>query len=228
MRSIRKSCLLASQPRWRSLAALCLAFSLIATGVAPSQALAAKKEKQAKNNPREMQAREAFAASNYKEALDLYTRLYAEQLHPTYLRNIGRCYQNLNDPERAISSFREYLRKAKDVTPQERAEVEGFIYEMEAQQKKTAAAPEPAKPEPKPLPVPAPPVNPMPQPVALVQNPTPASISTPPAPFYQRAWFWGLVGGVVVAGTAGGLWAAGVFSPKSKNACPGNTTCLNP
>jgi hypothetical protein len=83
MRSIRKSRFLASQRRWRSLAALFLAFSLSAAGVAPSQALAAKTEN---------------------------------------------------------------------------------------------------------LPVAAPPVATTPQPVALVQNPTPAPVGTQPAPFYQRAW----------------------------------------
>src|SRR5256885_4377392 len=80
---------------------------------------------------REMQAREAFAAGNYKDALNLYAKLYAETLHPTYLRNIGRCHQNLGEPEKAIASFREYLRKAKGLSAEERTEVEGFISEME-------------------------------------------------------------------------------------------------
>jgi hypothetical protein len=80
---------------------------------------------------REMKAREAFAVGQYQEALDLFAKLYAEKLHPNYLRNIGRCYQNLGDPDKAISSFREYLRKAKAVTPDERQEVEGYIKEME-------------------------------------------------------------------------------------------------
>ena len=62
-----------------------------------------------------MQAREAFAAGRYQDALDLFAKLYAESLNPIYLRNIGRCHQNLGEPERAITSFRDYLRKAKHV-----------------------------------------------------------------------------------------------------------------
>ena len=58
-----------------------------------------------------------FAAGDYRQALEIYVKLYAETLHPTYLRNIGRCQQNLGEAEKAISSFREYLRKAKDLTP---------------------------------------------------------------------------------------------------------------
>ncbi len=209
----------------RSLAALILALSLITVGMVPSQAHAAKaKASKEQKDPREMQAREAFAAGSYKEALDIYTKLYAEKLHPTYLRNVGRCYQNLGEPARAISSFREYLRKAKDMPADERTEVEGFIKEMEELQKKNAAAATPPVAPPQPLPVAAPPVAPAaPRPMVMVQQPAPAPVSATP-PFYKRAWFWGVVGGVVVAATVGGLWAGGVFS-KSTNHCPAGAVC---
>lgn len=209
----------------RSLAAVVLALSLLTVGMVPSQAHAAKaKAAKEPKDPREMQAREAFAAGSYKEALDIYTKLYAEKLHPTYLRNIGRCYQNLGEPERAISSFREYLRKAKDMPADERTEVEGFIKEMEELQKKNAAAAAPPVAPVQPLPVAAPPVAPVaPQPMVMVQQPAPAPVSSP-TPFYKKAWFWGVVGGVVVAATVGGLWAGGVFS-KSTNHCPTGAIC---
>ena len=80
---------------------------------------------------RELKAREEFAAGRYQDALDLFAKLYAETLHPIYLRNIGRCYQNLGEPDRAIASFRDYLRKAKSLRAEERKEIEGFIKEME-------------------------------------------------------------------------------------------------
>jgi len=211
---------------FRSISAMLLAFSLIAVGIVPTPAYAAqgkqeKREKKEKKDPREMQAREAFAAGSYKEALEIYTKLYAEKLHPTYLRNIGRCYQNLHEPDRAISSFREYLRKAKDIPADERAEVDGYIKEMEDLQRQTAEA---AKPAPQPLPVSAPPVTPVAQaqPVLFQQQPAPAPEA---APFYKRAWFWGVVAGVVVAGTVAGLAAGGVFSSKNNNNCPAGYTC---
>jgi hypothetical protein len=202
-----------------------LVFSMLVVGVLPSEPVMAKdkKEKKDKKDAREMQARELFAAGSYKEALDVYTKLYAEKLHPTYLRNIGRCYQNLNEPDRAISSFREYLRKAKDVSADERTEVEGYIQEMEALQKKNAAA---AAPTPAPLPPAAPPVAPA-QPPVFVQQPAPAPVPAPaPTPFYKKAWFWGVVGVAVAAGTVGGLWAGGVFKAKNNNNCPSGVTCL--
>lgn len=216
---------------WRAVAALVVAVSMATVGLMPGEAQAAKagdkqgkqgkQEKKEKKDPREMQAREAFAAGSYKEALDIYTKLYAEKLHPTYLRNIGRCYQNLSEPERAISSFREYLRKGKDIPNDERTEIEGYIQEMEDLQKRQAAAAAPA-----PVPVPTPTPAPTPQPMVMVAQPAPAPApASEPAPFYKKAWFWGLVGGVVVAGTVGGLWAGGAFSSKSNNNCPAGFTC---
>ena len=79
-----------------------------------------------------MKAREAFAAGRYDEALDLFAKLYAETLHPVYLRNIGRCHQKLRQPEKAIDKFHEYLAKEKKISADERKEIDGYIKEMEA------------------------------------------------------------------------------------------------
>jgi len=87
------------------------------------------------DDDRELTAREAFAAGRYQEALDIYAKLFAETLHPTYLRNVGRCHQMLGNADQAIKTFREYLRRAADLPPQQRSEVEGFIAEMEALKK---------------------------------------------------------------------------------------------
>ena len=213
----------------RSLAAVALALSLVAVGIVPSPAYAAKakESKKEQKDPREMDARQAFAAGNYKEALDIYTKLYAEKLHPTYLRNIARCYQNLGDADHALSSFREYLRKAKDIGAEERTEVEGYVKEMEDLQKKNAAAAAPPVAPAQPLPMAASPVAPVgPQPTVMVQQPAPAPKPVgEPTPFYKKAWFWGVVGGVVVAATVGGLWAGGAFSEKSHNTCTAPYFC---
>jgi len=216
-------------------AVLGVAVAMVGVVPAPAQAAKAKAAKERRDrqekkerDPREMAAREAFAAGNYRDALDIYTKLYASQLHPTYLRNIARCYQNLNEPDRAISSFREYLRKAKDLSTEERGEVEGYIKEMEELQRRNqaaaAAAAAPAVAVSQPLPAAAPPVAaPEARSIVVVERPAPAP---EPAPaFYKRAWFWGLVGGVVIAGTVAGLWAGGVFSPDEKNNCGKGITC---
>jgi len=196
-------------------AVLCCAFApAIATQAAPKS-----------KDKREIKAREAFAEGRYEEALDLFAKLYAEKLHPTYLRNIGRCYQNLQQPDKAINSFRDYLRQAKDVSAAEEKEVEGYIAEMEALKKKQEdgqaanAAPSPPPPT---IPVPAaPPVEASQGATAASLTETPATPSPEPSPpFYTRGWFWGVVGGVAAVAVVGGLWAAGVFKPASQCKAP--------
>ena len=83
------------------------------------------------DNATEMKAREAFAAGRYDEALDLFAKLYAQTLHPVYLRNIGRCHQKMRQPEQAIDKFNEYLVKEKKISADERKEIDGYIKDME-------------------------------------------------------------------------------------------------
>ena len=146
----------------------------------------------------ELKARTHFAAGEYKEALEIYARLYAESIHPTYLRNIARCHQNLGNPDKAISSFREYLRKARDLPPEQRAEIEGYIAEMEQLKQSKTAAPASAAPPPA-----APP--PAESSAALVGPPTVTASGTRDddgGGFYTRWWFWTIVAGVVIGGAA--------------------------
>jgi tetratricopeptide (TPR) repeat protein len=158
------------------------------------------------SNRREMRAREAFAAGRYHEALDIYIELYAEELHPNYLRNIGRCYQNLDDPERAISSFREYLRKARELSSEERKEIDGYIGEMRELQRKRAA---PARADP-------PPTTPD-RSLSAVRPPpeqTIAQRTVGPPPeqspaIYKRWWFWTLIGAAAAAAGVGVVLARG-------------------
>lgn len=194
----------------------------------------------AATDPREMQAREAFGAGRYQDALDLFAKLYAENLNPVYLRNIGRCYQNLNEPDRAISSFREYMRKGKNIKKAERAEIEGYIGEMEALKKtqeaeRNAAASKTAPPATTAVAA-GPPAGsaptenkvviterdlapkPAPPPPAIEVNTGPAPQPEESHPVYTRWWFWAIVGGVVAAGV-GGAAAAGVFTKKNDASC---------
>ena len=213
-------------PLARAALASFLIFALASAGITanPGTALAAsaraaKKKEEKKADPVEMQARTDFAAGRFAEALDAFARLYASSLHPTYLWNIGRCYMNMDQPDRAATSFREYLRKAKVISEKERSEVEGLIREMDEAQKKKegAAAAVNAKPvEP----------NPPPPKITLLPPPPPPQPPRPsPAPFYAKGWFWGVVGGIVVVGVVGTLWATGTFS--SKASCKPGYTCPN-
>jgi hypothetical protein len=155
---------------------------------------------------REMQAREAYAAGRYQDALEVYVKLYAEKLHPNFLRNIGRCYQNLAEPDKAISAFKEYLRKARRLDRGEREEIDGYIREMEQLKQARAAASEPPPPPPDPQPSrPLPPaaaMDPVPAPINLQATAPPPEPDPPGPPIYRRWWFWTAVGAAVLGGAA--------------------------
>jgi len=175
---------------------------------------------------REIEARKAYAAGRYKEAVDLYSNLYASTLHPTYLRNVGRCYQNLEEPQLAIKSYQEYLRKKPNVSAAERREVEAFIAEMELLKQRQALAAAPPAPPVAPAP-PATAAPAVPAAAAPVPSSVPGATSSPPVPrsssssvdlaarapepaapstpFYTRWWFWTIVG-VAAAGAGAAVF----------------------
>ena len=125
-------------------------------------------------DPREVEARRFYAAGEYRRALDLFVLLYAETMHPTYLRNVGRCQQNLGEADKAIASLREYLRKATTLDARGRVEIEGYIREME-DLKRARGAPTPslAAPAPQASPV-APSLSPM-----VTRAPAPSAAPLP-------------------------------------------------
>ena len=197
-----------------------LAAAMVGQAILPANpAQAASK----RTDKREVEARQAFAAGRYQEALDLYAQLYADKVHPTYLRNIGRCYQNLQQPDKAINAFRDYLRQAKELSPAEKGEIDGYIAEMEAMKKQQEAAQASASSGDAAPQIATPPSNTRVAPVAPTASPPNTlqlsnQIPEPPAqptPFYKKGWFWGVVGVAVVGGVVGGLYAAGTFSKSS-------------
>jgi len=191
----------------------------------------------AAGDPRELKAREDFAAGRYQQALDAFAKLYAETLHPVYLRNIGRCYQNLGDADHAIISFRDYLRKHKTITPEERKEVEGFIAEMEDLKKQHAAstaAPEASTAPPKSTAAGASTITTLPTapepktsggaaPDALVTMP--ASHPSEQPSVYTRWWFWTLIGAAAVGAGIGIAAATGALTKTQDAGCRNGYTC---
>lgn len=175
---------MAAVRRALAIAAVVMSVALAASG----QAAAAEDEATV-----EIKARTYFASGEFKQALEIYARLYVETMHPTYLRNIGRCHQNLGDPDKAIASFREYLRKAKDLSPDQRAEIDGYIAEMEQLKRSNAARASTAPPAPAATDAPAVLVGPP----AVAGSPARDAES---GAFYTSPWFW--VGVAVVVGGA--------------------------
>ena len=108
-------------------ALLGLVLPLLVLAAALSSAPAA-----AADDRREAKGRALFVKGEYQSALEIYATLFSEKNDAIYLRNIGRCFQKLRQPVKAIESFRDYLRRSPKLKANERREIEGFIEEMKA------------------------------------------------------------------------------------------------
>jgi hypothetical protein len=108
---------------------------------------------------------------DFQKGADILTDLFVETNDFVYIYNQARCYQQNNRWEQSISRFREWLRKAKDVSESDRAETERLIADCEASLAKMT--PPPVAATPPPPRVEAPPPAPQPAPPGVLSTPTP-------------------------------------------------------
>jgi hypothetical protein len=103
-------------------------------------------DKNAKADAKE--AMRFYKAGDYDDAAKIFLKLsiaYPDML--VFVRNLGACYYYMRRFEPALSNLRDYVHRKKDIAPDDRAEVEGWIGEMERlrdQAATAAAAPGPA------------------------------------------------------------------------------------
>jgi hypothetical protein len=98
----------------------------------------------AQGDPRETEARRECLAGRYQRGIDLLATLFTETKDANHIFNQGRCYEQNNRPDEAISRFREYLRKAPNLPAAEAAEVQAHIRDcekMKAEQRDAQAGP---------------------------------------------------------------------------------------
>jgi tetratricopeptide (TPR) repeat protein len=216
-----------ADPNPRPLRPLLLVLAVVAASVLlPVPASAAE-------DPREVTARAHFAKGEYRQALDLFATLFGEHNDPIYMRNIGRCYQKLGQPASAIDAFHEYLRRAPNLKPAEKQEIEGFIKEMEELKASQALAPPPAGRPPAAATEPPPTqVDLQPRPSATgSEGPAAALASGPPPPdearppIYKRWWFWTAAGAVVAGAVVTGI-ALSAGSDTAIGNCMGIPDCV--
>ena len=153
--------------------ALAAAGSARAADPAPHASTAA--ERQARGE----EAARNFVLGRYEEALATYLDLYIQSDgRPEYLRNIGRCQQKLKQYPRAIESFKDYLKRARHLSADERKEVQGFIADIEGQIKEDAKVGNGATPAVAAVPA----IKPAPPATSPPQSTTPAAPPPAPAP----------------------------------------------
>jgi hypothetical protein len=134
----------------------------------------------ASNSPtkqaRERAAKKACATSDYRTGIDVLADLYLDTNDPTYVYNQGRCYEQNSRFAQAIERFREYLRKATDLTADDRQEVQKHVADCESYLPKTppAVVPVPSNPPVNPAPHPQPIPSTLPQPLEVGKASAPA------------------------------------------------------
>lgn len=112
--------------RERSVARLATAF-VLAGMVAATGARA----QEAADDERPTEARKACLAGEVERGVKLLVEYFAATEDPTVIYNIGRCYEQNGMEAKAVPKFREYLRKAKDLSAEERLEIERRIADLE-------------------------------------------------------------------------------------------------
>ena len=138
--------------------------------IAPAMLLAIAPARAQPTDPREIQARADCSAGRVQAGVDLLAQMFAESNDATYIYNQGRCYEQNGKFEEAVLRFREFLRKAKNLSAEEKAEVNGHINDCQAELNKRLASP-PSPPSPRIQPVPIEPAAPAKPEVAVLPKP---------------------------------------------------------
>ena len=144
----------------------------------------------------ELAAKKACLGGHPDKGIELLADLYTDTNDPTYIYNQGRCFEQNGRAGEAITRFREYLRKATALSPDEHAQLQKHIDELEAEAKVGAgpgAAPAAA-----------------PAPGAVLPAPPPGVVRVspggPPPERARQLRIAGLItGGVGVLAVAGGV-----------------------
>ncbi len=80
-------------------------------------------------------ASKLYAASQYAQAVVLFEEVYRLRPHPNVMFNIARCYEKLGVSNRALKSYREYLRLVEN--PPDKAVVSEAIANLERRLRET-------------------------------------------------------------------------------------------
>jgi len=151
------------------------------------------------------QAEVKFNVGRFDEALADYQAAYDVEPLPAFLFNIGQCYRNLGDYERAQFFFQRYT--MLDPHSANRPAADRLIAEMSrlAQERREAnatAARAPTLASATAIPAPGASASASDRAAPLVGPVVQDTPPTPARPIYRRPWFWVGVGGAIVAGTA--------------------------
>ena len=169
---------------------LCFVVLTAAVPLTSSPVEAAEMDKKGRSDAKT--AMRFYKQGNYEDAAKVFLRLsidYPDML--VFVRNLGACYYYMRRYEPALSNLRDYEHRKKDIAPDDRAEIAGWIGEMERLRDQAAAAaavppPAPAVPTAPPdsavAPVVAPPLPSVTPSASETTTAAPPSLAAPLSP----------------------------------------------
>jgi len=161
------------------------------------------------------QAEAKFNLGRFDEALVDYQAAYEAEPLPAFLFNIGQCYRNLGNYERAQFFFRRYTEL--DPRSPNRPTAERLIAEMDklASERAGEGGPDQRQLTPALFAAPSSAAGPAAttRAIAPIAHQTREEAASPPV--YRRTWFWIAVGAVVAGGVAVAFAAAQQDDPRS-------------
>jgi hypothetical protein len=87
---------------------------------------------QANREAQERAAKKACLVGDTVRGVEILADLFVDTNDPTYIFNQGRCFEQNQRYQEAIGRFREYLVKAKNISPEERADTNKHIATCES------------------------------------------------------------------------------------------------
>ena len=186
---------------------------------------------------KERAAKKACLLGEVDKGAELLADLYVDTNDATYIYNQGRCFEQNGKNAQAALRFKEYLRKAKNLKPEER---EATLRKIEALEGSTDQRENQAGPtrsggtagQVGSATITNPPTS-LADPGSTTMSSDPLGISPSPAtpapeenpPVYKRWWFWTGLGAVVVGGVVTGVLLSRQSAPQSP-ACSGVNSCV--
>ncbi len=199
----------------RCLLAVCL--GLFASDAWAGKAKPVAEKEKAKHAYEE--ATKSYNLGEYQAALEHFKAAYRAYQEPSFLFNMAQCYRQLGQKADAVRSYRAFLRNAKG----DQSEAEQLVASLEralaeelaAKQRPPSGVIAPGSEADTPLDRPsAEKVSSVAakKPFETIGSPEiarpPVASPAKPKRLYQKGWFWGVLGSVVVAGAAVGVGLA--------------------
>jgi hypothetical protein len=182
-------------------------------------------------------AEQACLSGNYQRGVEILANLYLATRKPAYLHNQARCYEQNGQNEAAIGRYNEFLRQAKNLPVEKKAELEANVARLEqkiarqhiqnindgqppyyGQQPPAYATPTPAQPPAQQPPVPQGPstYQPYQQPApAAPDTLAPATVTSAAGP--DRGSKGLRIAGIITAAAGGGALLLGTLSGLAAN-----------